>query len=322
MRTFSLALLLTVCLLSSPCLAQTTMTYAVSDTEAYTYERPSGVPFVTNFFKDFKLLYDNNADYEHVPWFLGIAASTALSIHYDEDLILGSQNLGRKWGISSQDKTKTFFKLFDLNFRFPTDLGSWMYFIGDGWTHGSIALGFLGFGYFANDYRAWATSYALFEGLFTTGTTTQVLKHLTGRESPLVRTQERGRWDFFPNQVKYHKNIPAHDAFPSGHLATGTMTLTVIVENYPEYRYFILPVGIGLLSALSFQMMNNGVHWFSDYPLAVAIGYGLAKVAVSNYRTLQQKRVTNRSLRRPEATVLFNPILAHQTYGLGVTVIF
>lgn len=30
--------------------------------------------------------------------------------------------------------------------------------------------------------------------------------------------------------------------------------------------------------------MNNGVHWASDYPLGLALGYGLGKVAVSHGR--------------------------------------
>ncbi len=250
--------------------------------------------------------------------------ATAVSIYYDEALLIGAQEWGRNWHISAQDKTKTFYRVFNFSIRFPTDLGSWMYFIGDGWTHGSIAAGFLAFGYFGNDYRAWSTSYALFEGLLTSGLTTQVLKHLTGRESPGVRTRPRGRWDFFPNQVAYHKDVPAYDAYPSGHLATASMTLTVIAENYPEYRYVILPVGITLLSALSFQMMNNGVHWFSDYPLALAIGYGLGEVAVSNYRKIERTRFANKSQRRPEPVLLFNPILAadFQSYGMGLTLLF
>ena len=34
------------------------------------------------------------------------------------------------------------------------------------------------------------------------------------------------------------------------------------------------------MSALSFQMVNNGVHWASDYPLAIVIGHVYGKLAV------------------------------------------
>jgi hypothetical protein len=61
------------------------------------------------------------------------------------------------------------------------------------------------------------------------------------------------------------------------------MTITVLADNYPEYS-LIRPIGYTLMGLLGFQMMNNGVHWASDYPLALAIGYGLGKVAVSHGR--------------------------------------
>lgn len=298
------------------------MNYQVSENEVYTYERPKGVPFITNFFKDFGLFYDDYMNKEHYPYMLGIAASTALTIYYDEDLLIGAQSWGEKLHIDSKDRTKTFFKVFGFGVRFPTDLGSGMYFIGDGWTHTTIGAAFLAYGYFAEDYRAWSTSYALFEGMLTTGFTTQVLKHVTGRESPGVRTEDRGKWRFFPNQKAYHKDVPAYDAYPSGHLATGTMTLTVIAANYPEY-WIIKPLGVSLLALLSFQMMNNGVHWFSDYPLAIGIGYGLGQVAVRNYRKIEQASLERKKAsRRIEPLYLFNPVIVGNAVGAGMTILF
>jgi membrane-associated phospholipid phosphatase len=310
-----------LCFYTKQVCAEDVQKFKVSDTETYVYPRPEGVPMLTNFFKDFGLFYENYMDREHVPYMLAIAASTALSVYYDEDLLIGSQNIGKRWHISSEDKTKTFFRISSFNVRFPTDLGSSMYFIGDGWTHGSIGFGFIAYGYIAEDYRAWSTGYAIFEGLLTTGFTTQLLKHVTGRESPLVRTEKRGRWRFFPDQVAYHKEVPAYDAFPSGHLATGVMTLTVIAANYPEYVY-VLPVGVGLLSLLSFQMMNNGVHWFSDYPLAIGLGYAFGKVATNNYRKIETAHKEGRNKRNVEPLFLFTPVLAQNRYGVGMNVTF
>ncbi len=34
------------------------------------------------------------------------------------------------------------------------------------------------------------------------------------------------------------------------------------------------------MTLLSFQMINNGVHWMSDYPLALGIGYLFGKLIV------------------------------------------
>lgn len=308
--------------LSVPLQAEDTQSYKVSDYETYTYARPTGIPFVTNFFKDFGLFYTNYINTEHIPYMLGIGVSTAVTIHYDEDLLIGAQDLGRKWGVASQDHTKTYFKVFNFSVRFPSDLGSTLYFIGDGWTHTSIGAAFLGYGYFGNDYRAWSTAYGIFEGMLTTGATTQFIKHITGRESPAVRTRPRGRWDLFPDQVKYHKDVPAYDAFPSGHLATGTMTLTVIAENYPEYFWFIVPPGVTLLTLLSFQMMNNGVHWFSDYPLAIGLGYGFGQVAVSNYRKIERETQANKKRRNIEPIYTFRPVIAEHGYGVGMSVLF
>jgi hypothetical protein len=38
------------------------------------------------------------------------------------------------------------------------------------------------------------------------------------------------------------------------------------------------------MTALSFQMVNNGVHWISDYPLAIGMGYLFGQVAVDRGR--------------------------------------
>lgn len=239
-----------------------------------------------------------------------VAVSTAALIYYDQDLIDGAVNLGNELNIESEDLTTTFISIGDVPlFRGPTDLGSAMYFIGDGWLHGTIMTGFLTFGLIKDDNRALQTASQIAEGLITTGIATQVLKHLTGRESPYRATEDGGRWDFFPDQIEYHKHVPRYDAFPSGHLATAMMTFTVITENYPEYNYWAKPLGWTLLELLSFQMMNNGVHWAGDYPLAIAIGYGFGKIAVDNGR----KVVSGQD----KTTMSFVPYYRNDAIGLG-----
>jgi hypothetical protein len=57
------------------------------------------------------------------------------------------------------------------------------------------------------------------------------------------------------------------------------VTVTVIADNYPKHHY-IQPVDYSLMGLLGYAMLNNGVHWASDYPLGIAIGYAYAKIAV------------------------------------------
>jgi len=107
-------------------------------------------------------------------------------------------------------------------------------------------------------------------------------------------------------------------AFPSGHLATAMMTVTVLSENYPEYT-LIRPIGYGLMTLLGFQMVNNGVHWASDYPLALAIGYGLGKVAVSHGRRIvPASDVPPAVAQKKNKTFLVLPLLSSSGGGLAM----
>lgn len=240
-----------------------------------------------------------------------VAVSTAVLIIYDQELIDEAKDLGRDLNINSKDMTQSFITIGGIPvFRGPTDLGSSLYFLGDGWLHGSIMTGFLTYGLIKDDNRALQTASQLVEGLITTGIATQVLKHITGRQSPYRSTEEGGKWDFFPDQIDYHEHVSSYDAFPSGHLATAMMTFTVITENYPEYNRWVKPVGWTLMGLLSFQMMNNGVHWASDYPLALAIGYGFGRIAADNGRRVVSDH--------DKTAVRFVPYYKNDAIGLGI----
>ena len=120
--------------------------------------------------------------------------------------------------------------------------------------------------------------------MVSAGVLTQIIKHITGRVSPFRSDDgHTDKWIPFPNQVEYHKHVSHYDAFPSGHMAVCMATVTVVAENYSEVKW-IRPVGYTAMTLLGFQMMNNGVHWVSDHPLAIAMGYYLGKIAVNNGR--------------------------------------
>jgi len=274
----------------------------ISDTLTYVYE-------------DYLTAYDRVFDADAAPYWWAVGLSTAALIAVDDKLVSGAEKLAKKWNIASKDNTETVVKYKGLNIlRLPTDLGSAMYFIGDGWTHSAIALGFVAAGAWTDDEKTYNVGFELIEGMITTTIATQTLKHITGHETPNEATTPTGRWDFFPNQTAYRNNIAKYDAFPSGHVAVGSMTLTVLHKNYPDNPW-IMPVGVTLLSALSFQMMNNGVHWASDYPLAIALGYTFGNIA---YERGQRSLERSNARRHAANATQWIPLFGKDYVGLGV----
>jgi len=126
-----------------------------------------------------------------------------------------------------------------------------------------------------------------------------------------------GDWHPFPNPAKYQKKVSNFDAFPSGHMATAMATLTVLLSNYPDNKY-IKPVGYSLLGVLGFAMINNGVHWISDYPLGLAIGYTCGKI-VSARGHLVIPRLSDK---KGATSVLLPSYLGYGNVGLSYRATF
>ena len=212
---------------------------------------------------------------------LGVAVvATAALIPADQRLIENAQEEGRRLHVSPTTHQKSVF----LGILVPYDNGSALYFIGDGELHIGIAGGFLAYGGLAKDNRALQTSSEIIESYLASGIVLRVLKYATGRESPYVATRSGGKWQFFPPPAEAFRSANRYDAFPSGHLGSAMAVLTVISENYGADYPWIRPVGYVMLGGLGFQMMNNGVHWISDYPLALFIGYTFGKIAARKGR--------------------------------------
>ena len=223
---------------------------------------------------------------------MGLAVSSVVLWVADQAIVDESQQFGRFLGLQPKSTQKSLFSIpfhigsanLPLEFNVPDNLNSTFYYIGDGWTHLTVATSFWVYGGIKKDNRALQTSSQLGEAIFSTGLIVQGLKRITGRQSPYVATKDRGEWHLFPAYSRYQSFVPNYDAFPTGHLATAMATVTVIAENYPEY-HFIRPLGYSLMGLLGYSMLNNGVHWASDYPIGIAIGYAFAKIAVRNGRT-------------------------------------
>ncbi len=196
---------------------------------------------------------------ENIPAFLGITALTGALIVTDAK----TWDLSRRW----RDSSTT-----------VRNVSEFFEYLGDGRPQFGLAGAFALYGFALDDHRALRTSSQLVEAILSCGAVVQLIKHVTGRQSPYVSTVQRGVWDFFPNQIEYHKHVPSYDAFPSGHLATAMATVTVVFENYPEIGW-LKPVGYTLIGLIGVSMVNTGIHWYSDYPLGLVLGYSFGVIA-------------------------------------------
>ena len=265
--------------------------YTVAPGVTWHYEQPGQLRWLTHIPRDLAQ-FPGYFKRENVPAFVGIAAGSVVLWLADEPILHGAQSLGRTLHLRPDDRQNKLVYIpirvgnskMPIEFNVPDNLNSTFYFLGDGWTHLTIASSFMAYGLLKHDNRAAQTATQLGEAILSTGLVVQALKRTTGRQSPFQATHDRGLWDLLPAYSTYQGNVSNYDAFPTGHLATAMATVTVIAENYPEY-HFIRPVGYSLMGVLGYAMLNNGVHWASDYPLGIALGYGFAKIAVRNGRT-------------------------------------
>lgn len=205
---------------------------------------------------------------------------TAALIPADPVLLKHGRRMGENVGFNEDH---TYHNLGPLKI-IPGDNGSFLYFMGNGTTFILIGSGLGTYGLIKNDYRAISTSMQLMQSILMSGIVAQSLKRITGRESPFITTangREHSLWQFLPSFSTYQRNTSAYDAMPSGHLTTGVAAWVILAENYPEKRW-IKPLGITLMGLMSFEMVQSGVHWASDYPVAILLGYLIGKNIAKN----------------------------------------
>jgi hypothetical protein len=220
------------------------------------------------------------------PWII-VAASTAILLQFDQKIANEVQRFSRFINV---DNTRIYhhglsFKLGKTSFDVyepPGNVNTFIYEMGEGVPSLLIAAGFWGFGLGNKDYRAISTASQIVQATTATGFMTQFLKRTTGRESPFRKSQDGGKWRPFPKPSVYQHSVPMYDAFPSGHMGTMMSTYVVITENYPEKRW-IHPVGLSIISLVGLAMINNDVHWASDYPLAMGYAFGKATVKMNRF---------------------------------------
>jgi membrane-associated phospholipid phosphatase len=251
-----------------------------------------------------------------------LIGGTAVLIALDQKITDASQQFGRYIHLNPDKNFAHAISIKMGGFHLPVldvprNLNSSFYFLGEGWPSILIASGFYSYGSFAKDYRALQTSSEMAEMFITLGITVQFIKRITGRESPDGATAPGGVWRPFPNPSKYQKQVSHFDAFPSGHLATAMATVTIISGNYPNNPY-IKPIGYTLMGVLGYSMLNNGVHWASDYPIAIAIGYVYGKIALTHGQQVIHKRHGN-SLVKTSFTPM---VIGQNAFGMSYRVSF
>ncbi len=250
----------------------------------YVYKKPTYFSFVKKLPSDIFQTFKSPFVGKNYKNFLAIAAATGILVAVDKQAIKGVQEISNKIGLQAQTDYNIAFKVGETKIiKIPQNLNSALYQLGEGGTSMLLAGGLWVYGKIKKEYRAIQTASDLTKTFFAMGFTTQVIKRITGRESPFTATTPTGRWRPFPSFKKYQTETSSYDAFPSGHLATMMATVTVLRKNYPEKKW-ITPVGYTIMGLTSWAMMNTEVHWISDYPLALAIGYISGKITTMKHQ--------------------------------------
>ncbi len=263
-------------------------TLNAKDIPVYT-TTPKVYDFLPQAFEDVPAFLRNADPRDHVSGYLQIGLWTAGLLAYDQDILIGSQELAKDWNLISDKDSGTRSRLvyrakvrdIDVDLRLPKGINSYFYFIGDGLSTAAVIAGLCSYGAATDNNRAWNTASQVAESTVLTGLFVITSKYSFGRQSPNQRTRDGGEWNPMPGPIRYLKNVSSYDAFPSGHVATAASTLTVLAANYLE-KTWITPVGYGAIGLLMFSMLNNGVHWAADYPLGIAIGYTAAQTVLQN----------------------------------------
>lgn len=287
--------------------------YQLTDHRVLIYQRPKLLDAVNNIPKNFINSAVDLVSKSYYPYSLAALGATAAIIPADPWLTKESRNIGESLGLSEDHYYKNlgFLKII------PGNVNSAFYFLGNGTTVLLISGGLATYGLIQNDYRSLSTSLQLIESLAVTGLFVQPLKRLSGRESPFVTASDgrtHSRWHFAPSFKEYHHHTSKYDAMPSGHLTTAMSALVIIAENYPE-KVWIKPVGYSLLGVLCFEMMQSKVHWTSDYPIALLLGYVIGK-NIARERITKNEGYTKNKMKRYKLQITASSVYDVQTIGL------
>lgn len=249
--------------------------YQLSNGDVYTYKKPKFFGILTNIPKGVVGTVSNLGKTSNLIGLGASVISTLALLPEDQYLLEKSRVIGENLGMERVARYENFGPLSNI----PPNVTSGIYLIGNGTTPLLLSMGFASYGWLSHDYRSLNTASGLIESLAISGVFSQTIKRISGRQSPspaLADGNSGGDWNPFPSFKGYAANTPNYDAMPSGHMMTATAALYVIMGNYPEKKW-IKPIGYGLIGVLGFQMVQSEVHWVSDYPIAMVMGYIIGK---------------------------------------------
>ena len=239
--------------------------------DAQEMQAPKFWDMVTNLPEDWQVFSEKTFTKENLGNLAALTALTAGLVAYDYEI----------WK-ELERSHKTDSTINKINWHFVS--------AGDGYSQFALSGLFGVYGAWTNDARALRTASQTVEVILSTGAVVQIMKHVTGRESPFKSTTRTGKWEPFPEQVRYHSDVQKYDAVPSGHIATAYATFIVVWDNYPEKKW-IPYVGYPITLLISSALVATGLHWISDIPLGIALGHSFAKIimsrnnnSVSNYK--------------------------------------
>lgn len=222
---------------------------------------------------------------QYTTGFVATMIATGLLIPFDQPIADGVKHICRQVHLYSQTDYEVILKYKKARIiRIPRNLNSGLYMLGEGGTSVILAAGLYAYGKIFHDKRSVGVAWDLTETFITMGMSTQIIKRITGRESPFRATADGGVWRPLPGFIEYQTNTSRYDAFPSGHLATMMATVTTLCLNYPHKKW-LKPVGYGIIGLTGIAMINTDVHWISDYPLALALGFVASNITFNrNHR--------------------------------------
>lgn len=254
------------------------------------YQKPRAFSFVTKVPKTISNAFKESVSSRRVTALSAITLSTLILIRFDQDITNGAQQLSNHINLK-RDIVYTNVIGFNMGSRYvpvyqaPQNVNTALYALGEGFTSVVIGGTMFVYGKIRHDNRSLQTASQIIQSQLAVGMITQAIKRVSGRESPRVSTESGGAWRPFVNFRDFQDHTSRYDAFPSGHLASMVAAMTVLTSNYPEKRW-LKPVAFGLTCIVGYAMVNNGVHWAGDYPLALGIGYVCGKASVNMNRMI------------------------------------
>ncbi|MDA9555231.1 phosphatase PAP2 family protein [Pelobium sp.] len=248
------------------------------------FSKPKKFGFITNVPSDLWGIAKSPFQKENLVGLSTVIGSTALLLWQDQHIVNKAQQFGRYINLDPSTVYSVPVK-FGSNriIKVPSNLNTAFYELGEGGTTMYIAAGLFVFGKINHDNHSLQAASDLTETFITMGLASQVFKRIAGRQTPSSATYRGGRWSPFPSFSNFQNNIASYDSFPSGHLSTMMATVTVLAKDFPEKKW-IKPVGYSLMACTGYAMLNNGVHWAGDYPLAIALGYLSGELTVNRHQ--------------------------------------